>query len=144
MQTVRQLLEVKGSSVHVISPEASVYDALRLMAEKNVGALVATEAGQPVGLISERDYARKVVLLGRHSKDTLVRDIMTRELVCVDPSQGVDQCMALMTGKHFRHLPVIHEGRLAGIISIGDVVKSLLDHQQFTIQQLEHYIVNSQ
>jgi CBS domain-containing protein len=96
-----------------------------------------------VGLVSERDYARKVVLLGRVSRDTPVRDIMTAEVVCVDPSQGVDECMALMTERHFRHLPVIEGGRLAGIISIGDVVKSILDHQQFTIQQLEHYIVGT-
>ena len=144
MQTVQHLLEAKSSSVHVISPEASVLEALKLMAEKNVGALVAVEGTRPVGLISERDYARKVVLLGRVSKDTLVKDIMTRELVCVDPSQGVDQCMALMTDRHIRHLPVTRDGQLAGIISIGDVVKAVLDHQQFTITQLEHYIVSSQ
>jgi CBS domain-containing protein len=143
MKTVRQLLEVKGSSVYAIAPEASVYDALKLMAERNVGALAVTEETRLVGLVSERDYARKVVLLGRVSKDTPVRDIMTREVVCVDPSQGVDDCMALMTERHFRHLPVIEEGRLVGLISIGDVVKSILDHQQFTIQQLEHYIVGS-
>ena len=143
MKTVRQLLEVKGSAVHAIAPEASVYDALKLMAERNVGALAVTEGQRLVGLVSERDYARKVVLLGRVSKDTPVRDIMTREVVCVDPSQGVDDCMALMTERHFRHLPVIEEGRLVGLISIGDVVKSILDHQQFTIQQLEHYIVGS-
>jgi CBS domain-containing protein len=143
MKTVRQLLEAKGSAVHAISPEASVYDALKLMAERNVGALAVTEGPRLVGLVSERDYARKVVLLGRVSKDTPVRDIMTSEVVCVDPSQGVDDCMALMTERHFRHLPVLEEGRLVGIISIGDVVKSILDHQQFTIQQLEHYIVGS-
>jgi CBS domain-containing protein len=143
MKTVRQLLEVKGSAVYAIAPDASVYDALKLMAERNVGALAVTEGEHLVGLVSERDYARKVVLLGRVSKDTPVRDIMTREVVCVDLSQGVDACMALMTERHFRHLPVLEEGRLVGIISIGDVVKSILDHQQFTIQQLEHYIVGS-
>ena len=143
MKTVLQLLQVKGSTVHAISPDASVYDALKLMAERNVGALAVTEGPRLVGLVSERDYARKVVLLGRVSKDTPVRDIMTSEVVCVDPSQGVDECMALMTERHFRHLPVIEGGGLAGIISIGDVVKSILDHQQFTIQQLEHYIVGT-
>jgi CBS domain-containing protein len=143
MKTVRQLLEVKGPAVHAVAPEASVYGALELMAQWNVGALAVTEGGHLVGLVSERDYARKVVLLGRVSKDTPVRDIMTSEVVCVDPSQGVDECMALMTDRHIRHLPVIEDGRLVGLISIGDVVKSILDHQQFTIQQLEHYIVGS-
>jgi CBS domain-containing protein len=143
MKTVRQLLEAKGSAVHTVVPGASVFDALRVMAEKNVGALVVVEGERLVGLISERDYARKVVLLGRVSKDTPVADIMTRDVVCVDPGKGMDECMAVMTEGHFRHLPVLEGGRLAGIVSIGDVVKSLLDHQQFTIEQLEHYIVSS-
>jgi CBS domain-containing protein len=140
MKTVRQLLEAKGSAVHTVSPQATVFDALKIMAEKNVGALVVTEGEGLVGLISERDYARKVVLLGRVSKDTPVADIMTREVVCVALGKAVDECMAIMTQGHFRHLPVIDGDRLAGIISIGDVVKSLLDHQQFTIEQLEQYI----
>jgi len=143
MKTVRQLLEKKGSAVHSISPGASVFDALKIMAEHNVGALLVMEGTKLAGLISERDYARKVVLLGRVSKDTPVADIMTREVVCVEPGKGVDECMALMTQRHFRHLPVMDGERVAGIISIGDVVKSLLDHQQFTIQQLERYVVGS-
>lgn len=143
MKTVRQLLAGKGSSVHTISPDASVFDALKVMAERNVGALLVMDGTHLAGLISERDYARKVVLLGRVSKDTPVADIMTREVVCVDPAKGVDECMALMTARHFRHLPVMEGERIVGIISIGDVVKSLLDHQQFTIQQLERYVVGS-
>jgi CBS domain-containing protein len=140
MKTVRQVLDAKGSAVHTVSPSATVFDALKIMAEKNVGALVVTEGKGLSGLISERDYARKVVLLGRVSKDTPVGDIMTREVVCVDVGKAVDECMAIMTQGHFRHLPVMDGDRLAGIISIGDVVKSLLDHQQFTIEQLEQYI----
>ena len=140
MKTVRQVLDAKGSAVHTVSPGATVFDALKIMAEKNVGALVVTEGKGLSGLISERDYARKVVLLGRVSKDTPVADIMTREVVCVDQGKAVDECMAIMTQGHFRHLPVMDGDRLAGIISIGDVVKSLLDHQQFTIEQLEQYI----
>jgi CBS domain-containing protein len=143
MKTVRQVLQAKGSAVHAISPAATVFDALKVMAEKNVGALVVMDGARLVGLVSERDYARKVVLLGRVSKDTPVADIMTREVVCVEPAKGMDECMAIMTEGHFRHLPVMDEESLAGIISIGDVVKSLLDHQQFTIEQLEHYIVGS-
>jgi CBS domain-containing protein len=140
MKTVRQVLDAKGSSVHTVSPQSTVFDALKIMAEKNVGALVVTEGKGLIGLISERDYARKVVLLGRVSKDTPVSDIMTREVVCVDVGKAVDECMAIMTQGHFRHLPVMDDGGLVGIISIGDVVKSLLDHQQFTIEQLEQYI----
>ena len=143
MKTVRQLLAGKGSAVHSIPPTASVFDALKVMAERNVGALLVMDGARLAGLISERDYARKVVLLGRVSKDTPVADIMTREVVCVDPGKGVDECMALMTERHFRHLPVMEGERIVGIISIGDVVKSLLDHQQFTIQQLERYVVGS-
>jgi CBS domain-containing protein len=143
MKTVRQLLAGKGSAVHTISPSASVFEALKVMAERNVGALLVMEGTRLTGLISERDYARKVVLLGRVSKDTPVSDIMTRDVVCVDPAKGVDECMALMTERHFRHLPVMEGERIVGVISIGDVVKSLLDHQQFTIQQLERYVVGS-
>ena len=141
MKTVKHILEAKGSEVHTIGPSDSVRDALELLAEKDIGALVVTEGeGLIVGLLSERDYARKVVLLGRFSKDTLVRDIMTAEVVCVIPEQSVDTCMGLMTQKHIRHLPVVVDERLAGLISIGDVVKAVMDEQQFAIEQLEHYI----
>lgn len=140
MKTVQQVLEAKGSTVQTVSPQTSVYDALRQMAEHDVGALVVTEAGRLVGILSERDYARKVVLLGRVSRDTPVRDIMTPEVVCVRPQDGVEDCMALMTQRRVRHLPVLEGERLRGIVSIGDVVKSIIGEQQFTIEQLERYI----
>ena len=143
MKTVTHILEAKDSDeIHTIGPNDSVLDALERMAEKEVGALVVTEAsGQIVGLLSERDYARKVVLLGRVSKETPTRDIMTAEVVCVSPEQSVDTCMGLMTQKHIRHLPVVAEGRLVGIVSIGDVVKAVIDDQQFAIDELQHYIM---
>jgi CBS domain-containing protein len=142
MKSVRHILEVKGSAVYTIAPEASVLEALGRLAEKEVGALVVTGSdGRIVGMLSERDYARKVALLHRVSRDTPVRDIMTQEVICVAPEQTVDTCMALMTRKRFRHLPVVVDGRLAGLISIGDVVKAIMDEQQFAIQQLEHYIM---
>jgi len=141
MKTVRHVLEAKGSHVYTIGPDATVLEALKTMAEKNVGALVVTEGdGRIVGMLSERDYARKVVLLHRISSETPVRDIMTREVICVTLEQAVDTCMALMTRKHFRHLPVVVDQRLVGLVSIGDVVKAVMDQQQFAIQQLEHYI----
>ena len=143
MKTVTHILEAKGSSeTHTIGPDESVLDALERMAEKEVGALVVTEAsGAIVGLLSERDYARKVVLLGRVSKETPTRDIMTAEVVCVSPEQSVDTCMGLMTQRHIRHLPVVAEERLVGIISIGDVVKAIIDDQKFAINELKHYIM---
>jgi len=140
MKTVRGLLEVKGYDVHTIAPGATVLDALQRLAAADVGALPVTERGHLVGILSERDYARKVILRGRHSKDTLVRDVMTPDPVCVEPSQPVELCMALMTQRRVRHLPVLQDGKLIGIISIGDVVKAVIDEQKFEIQQLEQYI----
>jgi CBS domain-containing protein len=141
MKTVKHILEAKGSKVHTIQPDDTVLDALKRMAEQGVGALVVSEGeGRIVGLLSERDYARKVVLLGRLSKETPARDIMTSEVVCVTPEQSVDTCMGLMTQKHIRHLPVVVDDRLVGIISIGDVVKAVIDDHKFAIEQLEHYI----
>jgi len=142
MKTVRQLLERKGYGVETIEPAAAVYQALARMAEVNVGALVVVEGGEIRGLISERDSARKVVLKGRVSRETPVSEIMTRDIVCVEPSQPVEVCMALMTEKRVRHLPVLEAGRLIGIVSIGDLVKAIMDEQQFTIQQLELYVRN--
>jgi CBS domain-containing protein len=143
MKTVTHILEAKGSDeIHTIGPDDSVLHALERMAEKGVGALVVTEpSGKIVGLLSERDYARKVVLLGRVSKETPTRDIMTAEVVCVSPEQSVDTCMGLMTQRHIRHLPVVAEDRLVGIISIGDVVKAIIDDQKFAINELQHYIM---
>lgn len=140
MKTVQQILDAKPNKVLSIEPSRSVYDALYLMAEKDVGALVVLEAGQLVGILSERDYARKIILHGKTSRDTPVRDVMTPKVVCVTPLQTVDQCMALMTDKRVRHLPVLEENRVIGVISIGDVVKEVIADQQFQIHQLEQYI----
>ena len=140
MLTVRQLLGRKGHAVHTIRPEATVLEALERMAEHDVGALVVIEDGEVVGLVSERDYARKVILKGRFSKDTPVREIMSHPVFSVTSNETVAACMSLMTGRRIRHLPVIENGQLAGIISIGDVVKVIIEDQQFTIEQLETYI----
>lgn len=140
MKLVRDILKVKGSDVWCVAPDATVFDALQRMAEKEVGALVVTEADKVVGLISERDYARKVILHGRASPTTLVREIMTSSVVYIRLDQPIDECMALMTAKRVRHLPVIEDEKLVGLISIGDLVKSIIADQQFIIEQLERYI----
>ena len=140
MKTVKDLLAVKGSQVWSIAPDATVFEALRLMAEKEIGALLVLEAGKLVGIISERDYARKVILKGKSSKDTPVKEIMTTKVLYVRPDQTIEECMALMTDKRVRHLPVLDGEQLVGIISIGDVVKALIDEKDFIIQQLEQYI----
>jgi CBS domain-containing protein len=141
MKTVRQLLEGKRHKLITISPEATVYEALQTMSEHDVGALVVMESERLVGIFSERDYARKIILHGKSSKDTLVREIMTGKVVVVRPSQTVEDCMALMTDKRVRHLPVFEESRIIGVVSIGDVVKEMLSEQKFIIQQLESYIM---
>ena len=140
MRTVKQLLEQKGTDVWTIQPGASVFDALTLMAEKNIGALVVVEGERVVGIFSERDYARKVALEGKFSKDTPVRDIMTADVISVTPDRTVKDCMKFMTEGHFRHLPVVSEGNLVGLISIGDVVKAVLSDQSFMIEQLQNFI----
>ncbi|MCI0477664.1 MAG: CBS domain-containing protein [Anaerolineales bacterium] len=140
MSTVAQLLQEKGRAVWSIAPEATVYAALTLMAEKNVGALMVLEGSRVVGIISERDYARKVILKGKFSKDTLVREIMTDKVYFVRPEQTIEECMALMTAEHIRHLPVLADDQLVGVISIGDVVKVVISDKEFLIKQLEHYI----
>ena len=140
MKTVRQVLGSKGHTVYTISPDAKVYEVLQKMATHDVGALVVTEEGEVVGVVSERDCARKLALLGRLSKETPVRQIMTDHVICVDSKQTMDTCMALMTKKRVRHLPVLENEQLAGIISIGDVVNAIIEHQESTIEQLEHYI----
>jgi CBS domain-containing protein len=140
MQTIRQILEDKGYEVYSVRPGASVYSAIELMAENGVGALMVMEDDKTVGLISERDYARKVILKGRSSKDTEVREIMTTHVVCARPEQTIEQCMALMTEKRVRHLPIMDGERLVGIVSIGDLVRAIIAEQQFIIEQLEHYI----
>jgi len=140
MKTVKQVLDTKGYEFHSITPTASVYDALQKMAQQEIGALVVLSGGGLAGILSERDYARKVILKDRRSKDTPVGDIMTRNVICVTSEIGVDACMSLMTDKRVRHLVVRDKERIAGVISIGDVVKAIIEDQQFTIEQLEHYI----
>ena len=140
MSTVREILRKKGCDVWSIAPDATVYEALCLMADKNVGAVLVIDACTLVGILSERDYARKVILHGKSSRDTLVREIMTERMVYVRPEQTAEECMALMTEKRVRHLPVLEGDRLVGVVSIGDVVKSIISEQEFVIDQLEHYI----
>ncbi|MFH1679823.1 MAG: CBS domain-containing protein [Candidatus Eisenbacteria bacterium] len=140
MTSVRQLLQAKGSGVWTVKPDMFVFDALQVMAEKDVGALPVVEEGKVVGIFSERDYARKVVLKGRSSRTSPVREMMTARVLFVSPGETVEDCMKLMTAKHVRHLPVMEEDRLVGIVSIGDVVKKVISDQKFTIDQLEKYI----
>jgi CBS domain-containing protein len=140
MKTIRQLLESKSGGLCTIGPDASVFDSLKIMAEKNIGALLVVKNDKLVGIVSERDYARKVVLQGKSSHDTPVKEIMTERAVCVQPDNTVEECMALMTDKHVRHLPVIEKEKLIGVLSIGDLVKETISEQQFVIQQLESYI----
>ncbi len=140
MKTVQQVLDDKGYQVHSVAPEASVYEALQKMAEEGIGALAVLDAGELAGIVSERDYARKVVLTGRHSRETPVRDLMTENVICVSSDIRVDASMSIMTEKCVRHLVVRDDGEINGMISIGDVVKAVIDDQQFTIEQLEHYI----
>jgi CBS domain-containing protein len=141
MKIVRDILQAKGEQqVWSVEPGAKVYEALVLMAERNVGALPVVEDGRLCGILSERDYARKVVLKGRISRDTLVREIMTESVLYVGLFRSVDECMALMTDKRIRHLPVIEDGRLVGIVSIGDLVKALIAERDFQIEQLTSYI----
>ena len=137
---VSEILQRKGSKVWTIGPDDTVLAALELMAEKRIGALVVAVDEVPQGVFSERDYARKVYLRGRSSEATRVRDVMTSNPVCIPPERTADECMALMTEKRIRHLPVVVDRRLVGIISIGDVVKTVLADREFAIQQLESYI----
>jgi CBS domain-containing protein len=138
--TVRELLERKGGVVWTIAPGSSVYEAIKTMAERGIGALVVVEGSKLMGIISERDYARKVVLQGRSSRDTSCREIMTGRVFYVTPDRTLDECMALMTDKRIRHLPVMDAGSLVGIVSIGDCIKAIISKQEFIIEQLENYI----
>ena len=140
MKTVRMLLRAKGNRVLTITPDAPVFAALQLMAEENVGALLVLEGPRLVGIFSERDYARKIILKGKTSKDTPVSEIMTAQVVHVGPDQTIEDCMGLMTDKHIRHLPVLEQGALLGVISIGDVVRDIISEQGFVIEQLQAYI----
>ena len=143
MKTVGQLLQAKGLDVWSVAPGTSVYATLQLMSDKNVGAVLVFDAGQLAGIFSERDYARKVVLKGKTSRDTPVREVMTSRVVCIRPEQTIEDCMALMTDKRIRHLPVLEDNRVIGVISIGDVVKAIISEQSFIIAQLENYITGA-
>ena len=140
MSKVRDILNTKSGKIESISPKATVYEALEKMSEKEIGALVVLDKKKVVGIISERDYARKVILLGKTSKQTMVKEVMTTNLVSVTPETSVEDAMVLMTGKHVRHLPVFEKTKFVGIISIGDVVKSIISNKDFLIGQLSDYI----
>lgn len=143
MDTVRDILQLKGHVVYTVSPDSSVYEALETLEAKNLGSLVVLEEnGKLDGIFTERDYARKVILKGRSSKETKVRDIMTESPVFVTPDHKIEYCMQLMTDKHIRHLPVLEDNELIGIVSIGDLVKYIIDEKDFIIQNLEHYITS--
>ena len=144
MRNVRQLLASKPAEVHSIAPDAPVIEALRLMADKGIGAVLVLEGGKLAGIFSERDYARKIALLGRTSAATLVQDVMTTSVRFVRSTQTSEQCMQLMTGKRLRHLPVVDDNKLVGMISIGDLVKDIISEQKFIIEQMENYITGSQ
>ncbi len=140
MRTVQQLLDEKGHDIQSIHPDDSVFDAIQKLANANIGALIVVEDDRPVGIFTERDYARSVILKGKSSPTTPVRDIMTTRVVFARPEQTVEQCMAVMTDKHIRHLPVLRDEKLIGMISIGDLVKSIIADQKYTIEQLEQFI----
>jgi CBS domain-containing protein len=140
MYSVRHLLQEKGGQIWSVGPPATVYEALELMAEKNAGAVLVLENGKLIGIFTERDYARKVVLKGKTSKTTTVGELMTTDVLYVNPDDTIEECMALMTEKRTRHLPVMDNGKLVGLVSIGDVVKAIISDREFTIRELERYI----
>ena len=140
MTTLKMLLKGKGHDVWSVHPDETVLDAIKMLAEKDIGALIVIKDDKPVGIFTERDYARNVYLKGKSSLDTAVRDVMVAPVICVKPDQTVDECMALMTAKRFRHLPIMDGDELVGMVSIGDLVKSVIAEQQFTIEQMEQYI----
>lgn len=139
-KTVAAILRSKGYDIHSVSPEATVFDALKIMADGRVGALLVLDGEKLVGILSERDYARKVILLGKSSREAKVREIMSDKVLFVQPHRTAEECMAIMINKRIRHLPVLDSEKLVGIISIGDVVKAVIDEKEFVIEQLEEYI----
>ncbi|MFL2556153.1 MAG: CBS domain-containing protein [Gammaproteobacteria bacterium] len=141
--TVNQLLNTKSDEIFSVTPDALVIDAIKMMDEKKVGALLVTEKDKLAGIISERDYTRKVILKNRSSSKTKVREIMTSKLKTADPSQSLDECMVIMSHSHIRHLPIVKDGKAIGILSIMDVVKNIISEQEFTIEQLQNYITDS-
>jgi CBS domain-containing protein len=140
MKLVKHILDTKGSDIFHATPDDSVLDAIKMMAEKGVGALLVMDKGKLVGILSERDYARKIILKGKSSRETAIKDIMTEDVVCAEPLQTVEQCMELMTENRIRHLPVVEDEKVVGVLSIGDLVKAIIEEQKFTIEQLEQYI----
>lgn len=144
MGTVRCILQKKHGDVISVSPETTVYSALELMEENHIGSLVVMDNGRFAGIITERDYARKVILKGKASKETLVREIMSEHPVTVTPDTTMEQCMGLMTSKYIRHLPVFDNNNLVGLVSIGDIVRYMIEEQKFIIEELEHYITGHQ
>jgi len=142
MRSVRQLLEAKAPEIHSIGPDAAVIEAIRLMAQKHIGALLVMEGRQLVGIVSERDYARKVVLQGRSSADTPVRAIMTADVISVSPGDTAEHCMQMVTHRRIRHLPVVQAGEVIGVVSIGDLVKAVIEDQQLELDQLQRYIAS--
>jgi CBS domain-containing protein len=140
VRNVKMVLDSKGRDIYSVAPDTPVLDALKLMSEKGIGAVLVLEGGEVAGIMSERDYARKVALKGKTAEETRVSEIMTEEVIFVEPSQPIEECMALMVGKRIRHLPVLEGSKLAGIISIGDVVKAMITDQALLIEQLESYI----
>ena len=140
MRTVQQLLDTKGQDIYCVHPDDMVLDALKIMEKENIGSVLVEEGDMLVGIFTERHYARNVFLKGRASPKTPIWEVMKTEVICVQPEQTIEACMALMTEKRVRHLPVLRDGQLLGVISIGDIVKSIISEQQFTIEQLEHYI----
>jgi CBS domain-containing protein len=140
MRRVKQILATKGNEIWSIEPDATVYDAIHLLAEKEIGALLVMEGDELIGVISERDYARQIILKDKSSRKTLVRDIMTSKVITSEPNQEIADCMSMMTEKRIRHLPVVERGRVVGVVSIGDVIKAVIAEQQATIVDLEKYI----
>ena len=140
MTTMQKLLDGKGRDVWSVHPDDTVADAIKVLASKDIGGLIVIEDGKPVGIFTERDYARNVFLKGKSSLETPVRDVMATPVFCAHLDQSVEECMAVMTDKHIRHLPITDGGKLVGMVSIGDLVKSVIADQKFTIEQLEHYI----
>lgn len=140
METIRQILDKKGNQIFSVTPETTVYDTLKLMADKNIGAVLVLEDGKLVGIMSERDYARKVVLKGKFSKEIPVKEIMSPNVICIDPDQTINNTKAVMIQKRIRHLPVMEQDNLVGLVSIGDIVNAVLDDNKFMIDQLFTYI----
>jgi CBS domain-containing protein len=143
MKSVEKVLRTKGSEAWHIAPQATVYEALQLMSEKEIGSILVLEEGEVVGIFTERDYARKLILKGKFSKDTAVRELMTQDVLYVEPQNTIEDCMVLMTKNRVRHLPVMDNGKLAGIVSLGDMVKHIISEQESTIALLEKYITGS-